>query len=82
MDTSPELLNRLFTAKADRRREQRDLERKLKELNTALRQMQSLHNSLDTVAAYVPWTIPVEGEALRQALARKSDPATNSSAKK
>ena len=69
-------------AQADRRREQRDLERKLKELNTALRQMQSLHNTLDTVAAYVPWTIPVEGEALRQALARKSDPATNSSAKK
>ena len=67
-------------AQADRRREQRDLERKLKELNTALRQMQSLHNSLDTVAAYVPWTTPVEGEALRQALARKSDPATNSSA--
>ena len=67
-------------AQADRRREQRDLERKLKELNTALRQMQSLHNSLDTVAAYVPWTTPVEGEALRQALARQSDPATNSSA--
>ena len=69
-------------AQADRRREQRDLEQKLKELNTALRQMQSLHNSLDTVAAYVPWTIPVEGEALRQALAKKPDPASNSSAKK
>ena len=69
-------------AQADRRREQRDLEQKLKELNTALRQMQSLHNSLDTVAAYVPWTTPVEGEALRQALTKKLDPATNSSAKK
>ncbi len=69
-------------AQADRRREQRDLERKLKELNTALRQMQSLHNSLDTVAAYVPWTTPVEGEALRQALTKKPDPATNASAQK
>ncbi len=69
-------------AQADRRREQRDLEQKLKELNTALRQMQSLHNSLDTVAAYVPWTIPVEGEALRQALAKKPDPATNAAAQK
>ena len=69
-------------AQADRRREQRDLEQKLKELNTALRQMQSLHNSLDTVAAYVPWTTPVEGEALRQALAQKPDPATNASAQK
>ncbi len=69
-------------AQADRRREQRDLEQKLKELNTALRQMQSLHNSLDTVAAYVPWTIPVEGAALRQALIKKPDPATNAAAQK
>ncbi len=68
-------------AQADRRHEQRDLEQKLKELNTALRQMQSLHNSLDTVAAYVPWTIPVEGEALRQALTKKPNPDANASAK-
>ena len=58
---------------ADRGREQRDLEKRLRELNTALRQTQGLRNSLDTIAAYVPWTIEVEGEALRLALTRKRD---------
>ena len=58
---------------ADRTREQRDLEKRLRELNTALRQTQGLRNSLDTIAAYVPWTIEVEGEALRLALTRKRD---------
>ena len=58
---------------ADRVREQRDLEKRLRELNTALRQTQGLRNSLDTIAAYVPWTIEVEGEALRMALTRKRD---------
>jgi len=56
---------------ADRAREQRDLEKRLRELNTALRQTQGLRNSLDTIAAYVPWTIEVEGEALRLALTKK-----------
>ncbi len=56
---------------ADRAREQRDLEQRLRELNTALRQTQGLRNSLDTIAAYVPWTIEVEGEALRLALTKK-----------
>ena len=60
-------------AQADRVREQRDLERRLRELNTALRQTQGLRNSLDTIAAYVPWTIEVEGEALRLALTRKRE---------
>jgi predicted nucleic acid-binding Zn-ribbon protein len=58
-------------AQADRRREQRALESKLKELNTSLRQIQSLRSSLDTVAAHVPWTIPVEAEALKLALTKK-----------
>ena len=58
---------------ADRTREQRDLEKRLRELNTALRQTQGLRNSLDTIAAYVPWTIEVEGEALRLALTKKRD---------
>lgn len=58
---------------ADRAREQRDLDKRLRELNTALRQTQGLRNSLDTIAAYVPWTIEVEGEALRLALTRKRD---------
>ena len=62
----------LRLAQADRRREQHALNGKLRELNTALRQMQSLYNSLDTVAAYVPWTVSVEGEALRQALTTRS----------
>ena len=58
---------------ADRVREQRDLEQRLRELNTALRQTQGLRNSLDTIAAYVPWTIEVEGEALRLALTKKRE---------
>lgn len=58
---------------ADRVREQRELEKRLRELNTALRQTQGLRNSLDTIAAYVPWTIEVEGEALRLALTKKRE---------
>ncbi len=58
---------------ADRARDQRDLDKRLRELNTALRQTQGLRNSLDTIAAYVPWTIEVEGEALRLALTRKRE---------
>ena len=58
---------------ADRVREQRDIEKRLRELNTALRQTQGLRNSLDTIAAYVPWTIEVEGEALRLALTKKRE---------
>jgi t-SNARE complex subunit (syntaxin) len=58
---------------AERAGEQRELEKRLRELNTALRQTQGLRNSLDTIAAYVPWTIEVEGEALRLALTRKRD---------
>ncbi|MBC8112943.1 MAG: hypothetical protein H7062_01060 [Candidatus Saccharimonas sp.] len=58
---------------ADRIREQREFEKRLRELNTALRQTQGLRNSLDTIAAYVPWTIEVEGEALRLALTKKPE---------
>ena len=58
---------------SDRAREQRDLEQRLRELNTSLRQTQGLRNSLDTIAAYIPWTIEVEGEALRLALTKKRE---------
>ncbi len=58
---------------AARRHEQRDLEKRLRELNRALRQTQGLRASLETIAAYVPWTIAVEAEALRIALTTKVD---------
>ena len=51
--------------------EQRELERKLELLNQALRRTLALREGVDTIAAYIPWNIEVEGEALWQALAAK-----------
>ncbi len=51
--------------------EQRELERKLESLNQALRRTLALREGVDTIAAYIPWNIEVEGEALWQALAAK-----------
>jgi hypothetical protein len=51
--------------------EQRELERKLVTLNQALRRTVALREGVDTIAAYIPWNIEVEGEALWQALAVK-----------
>lgn len=48
--------------------EQRVLERKLQELSKALRRTMTLREGFDTIAAYIPWNVEIEGEALRQAL--------------
>ncbi len=55
-------------AQAARRIQQRELEQRLKELNAALRQTLELRQSLETIAAYVPWAVEVEGAALRQSM--------------
>jgi hypothetical protein len=49
-------------------REQQDLEKKLQELNQALRRTMTLREGVETIAAYIPWNIEVEGAALWQAL--------------
>ena len=55
----------------DRLNEQRELEAKLRELNKALRRTMTLREGIDTIAAYIPWNVEVEGEALWQAMNRK-----------
>ena len=56
--------------------EQRDLEKKLQQLNKALRRTLSLREGVDTIAAYIPWNIGVEGEALWLALTAKPNKRT------
>ena len=51
--------------------EQRELKLKLQELNKALRRTMTLREGLDTIAAYIPWNVEVEGEALWTALTAK-----------
>ena len=58
--------------------EQRELERKLLELNKALRRTMTLREGIDTIAAYIPWNPEVEGEALWQALNPKNRSETGS----
>jgi hypothetical protein len=48
--------------------EQRVLERKLHDLSKALRRTMTLREGFETIAAYIPWNVEIEGEALRQAL--------------
>jgi len=55
----------------DRLNEQRELETKLQELNKALRRTMTLREGIETIAAYIPWNVEVEGEALWQAMNRK-----------
>ena len=55
----------------DRLNEQRELEARLRELNKALRRTMTLREGIDTIAAYIPWNVEVEGEALWQAMNRK-----------
>ena len=52
--------------------EQRQLESKLQALDKALRRTMALREGVDTIAAYIPWNVEVEGEALWQALVTKS----------
>ncbi|MDB5343311.1 MAG: hypothetical protein JWP89_1688 [Schlesneria sp.] len=48
--------------------EQRVLERTLQDLSKALRRTKMLREGFDTIAAYIPWNVEIEGEALRLAL--------------
>jgi tetratricopeptide (TPR) repeat protein len=48
--------------------EQRVLERKLQDLSKALRRTMTLREGFETIAAYIPWNVEIEGEALRLAL--------------
>ncbi|MEI8381337.1 MAG: hypothetical protein WCJ09_14510 [Planctomycetota bacterium] len=57
--------------RVDRLNEQRELESRLRELNKALRRTMTLREGIDTIAAYIPWNVEVEGEALWQAMNRK-----------
>ena len=52
-------------------KEQRELEQRLKSLDKALRRTNSLRDGMETVAAYVPWNVEVEGEAIWQSLMPK-----------
>jgi cell division septum initiation protein DivIVA len=52
--------------------EQRALEEQLQSLNKALRRTMALREGLDSIAAYIPWNVEVEGEALWLALTAKS----------
>ncbi|MBS0202498.1 MAG: hypothetical protein JSS49_06320 [Planctomycetes bacterium] len=54
--------------RVSRLQEQRDLEKKLHQLNNALRRTLNLREGVDTIAAYIPWNVEVEGEALWLAL--------------
>lgn len=54
--------------------EQRALEEQLQSLNKALRRTMALRKGLDSIAAYIPWNVEVEGEALLLALTAKSTP--------
>lgn len=51
--------------------EQRGLEQELQSLNKALRRTMKLLDSADSIAAYIPWNVEIEGEALWQALTSK-----------
>lgn len=55
--------------RVSRLEEQRVLERKLQDLSKALRQATMLREKFDTIAAYIPWNVEIEAEALRLALA-------------
>ncbi len=57
--------------RVERLNEQRELESKLRELTKALRRTMTLREGIETIAAYIPWNIEVEGEALWQAMNRK-----------
>ena len=57
-------------ARVARMQEQRQIEQKLQSLNKALRRTMALRDGVETIAAYVPWNVEVEGEALWQALAQ------------
>jgi septal ring factor EnvC (AmiA/AmiB activator) len=53
-------------------RQQRDLEQKLNMLNKALRRAMTLQQGIDSIAAFVPWNVEIEGEALWWALTAPS----------
>lgn len=52
--------------------EQRALERELSQLSKALRRTKALHEGVDSIAAYIPWNVEIEAEALRLALDPRS----------
>eukprot|EP00456_Euglypha_rotunda_P077895 TRINITY_DN73_c0_g1_i13.p1 TRINITY_DN73_c0_g1~~TRINITY_DN73_c0_g1_i13.p1 ORF type:complete len:628 (-),score=145.17 TRINITY_DN73_c0_g1_i13:491-2374(-) len=52
--------------------EQRALERELNQLSKALRRTKALHDGVDSIAAYIPWNVEIEAEALRLALDPRS----------
>jgi chromosome segregation ATPase len=62
-----------------RLKQQRELEHKLHTLNKSLRRTMALREGYETIAAYIPWDIEVEGEALWLALNPK--PADRTPAK-
>lgn len=58
--------------RVSRLEEQRALEQRLRLLNSSFRKARSLRAGLETIAAYIPWNIDAEGEALSQSLTSKT----------